>query len=172
LIGNDKSPALLTIAINVGMAMVVWIPVSIFALTRTQGMNFNNFSMPGHVTRLLAGICVMANLILIYAAIAHLGLFLKVRKRNLWICVLVSGTTILPIVVAYVLSPVQTPTGLAAIFLAFSPFAPIVMFQLAGGTILTIFTAQVAMFAALTHLLQRQLQISGRSPSNTLLTQS
>jgi hypothetical protein len=33
LIANDKSPALLTIAINVGMAMVVWLPVSTLALS-------------------------------------------------------------------------------------------------------------------------------------------
>ncbi|WP_309739983.1 MULTISPECIES: hypothetical protein [unclassified Chamaesiphon] len=173
LIGNDKSPALLTIAINVAMAMVAWIPVTILALTvPTRGMDFNTFSTPGHVTRLLAGICVAASLILIYAAIAHLGLFLKVRKRNLWICAIVSVVMILPVVVAYALSPVKSPTGLAAIVLLFSPFAPIGIFQLAGSTILATFTAQVAMFAALTHQLQRQLKISGRSQSKVLLTQS
>jgi hypothetical protein len=173
LIGNDKSPAILTIAINVGMAMVTWIPVSIFALTvSTQGMDFNNFSTPGHVTRLVAGICVAASLILIYTAIAHLGLFLKVRKRNLWIFAIVGSMMILPVVVAYVLSPVHSPTGFAAVALLFSPFAPIGIFQLAGTTILATFTAQVAMFAALTHQLQRQLKISGRSQSKELLAQS
>ena len=173
LIGNDKSPAVLTIAINVGMAMVVWIPVSIIALTvRNQGMDFDNFSTPGHNTRLVAGICVAASLILIYTAIAHLGLFLKVRKRNLWICAIVAGMMSLPIAVAFVLSPFHTPTGLAAILLLFSPFAPIGIFQLAGTTILAAFTAQVAMFAALTHQLQRQLQISGRSQTRELLAQS
>jgi hypothetical protein len=173
LIGNDKSPAILTIAINVGMAMVTWIPVSIFALTvSTQGMDFNNFSTPGHVTRLVAGICVAASLILIYTAIAHLGLFLKVRKRNLWIFAIVGSMMILPVVVAYVLSPVHSPTGFAAVVLLFSPFAPIGIFQLAGSTILATFTAQVAMFAALTHQLQRQLKISGRSQSKELLAQS
>jgi hypothetical protein len=172
LIGNDKSPAILTIAINVGMAMVAWIP-AIFALTaRTQGMSFNDFSTPGHITRLVAGICVAASLILIYTAIAHLGLFLKVRKRNLWIFAIVGSMMILPVVVAYVLSPVHSPTGFAAVVLLFSPFAPIGIFQLAGTTILATFTAQVAMFAALTHQLQRQLKISGRSQSKELLAQS
>lgn len=173
LIGNDKSPAILTIAINVGMAMVVWIPVSILALTaRSRGMDFNNFSTPGHVTRLVAMICVAASLILIYTAIAHLGLFLKVRKRNLWIFAIVGVTAILPLVVAYVLSPVHSPTGLAAVVLLFSPFAPMGIFQLAGTTIFAAFTAQMAMFGALTHQLQRQLKISGRSQSKELLAQS
>jgi|GEM_PF-686013 len=173
LIGNDKSPAILTIAINVGMAIVAWVPVSIFALTvSTQGMDFNNLSTPGYVTRLVAGICVAASLILIYAAIAHLGVFLKVRKRNLWIFAIVGSMMILPIVVAYVLSPVHSPTGFAAVVLLFSPFAPIGIFQLAGTTILATFAAQVAIFAALTHQLQRQLKISGRSQSKELLVQS
>ncbi len=173
LIGNDKSPAILTIAINVGMAMVAWVPVSIFALTvSTQGMDFNNLSTPGYVTRLVAGICVAASLILIYAAIAHLGVFLKVRKRNLWIFAIVGSMMILPIVVAYVLSPVHSPTGFAAVVLLFSPFAPIGIFQLAGTTIFATFAAQVAILAALTHQLQRQLKISGRSQSKELLVQS
>ncbi|WP_295617701.1 hypothetical protein [Chamaesiphon sp. GL140_3_metabinner_50] len=173
LIGNDKSPAIVTIAINVGMAMIVWIPVSIFALTaHTQGMDFNVFSTPGYVTRLVGGICVAASLILLYTAIAHLGLFLKVRKRNLWIFAIVGVAAILPVVVAYVLSPVGTPTGFAAVVLLFSPFAPMGLFQLAGTTILAAFTVQVAMFAALTYQLKRQLQISGRSQSKELLAQS
>ena len=117
----------------------------------------------------MAGICVAASLILIYTAIAHLGLFLKVRKRSRWILAIVGSMMILPVVVAYVLSPVHSPTGFAAVLLLFSPFAPIGIFQLAGTTILATFAAQVAMFAALTHQLQRQLQISGRSQSKELL---
>ncbi len=171
LIGNDKSPALLTIAINVGMAMVAWIPVSLFALTTNSGMS-DDFNTPAYTTRLVAGICIAASLILIYAAISHLGLFLKVRKRNLWIFAIVGVAMILPIVVAYVLSPVKSPTGFDAVALLFSPFAPIGLFQLAGTTILATFTAQMAMFAALTHQLKRQLQISGRSQSKELLAQS
>jgi hypothetical protein len=147
-------------------------PVSIFTLTvRTQG-SFNYFTTPGHNIRLVGGICIAASLILIYAAIAHLGLFLKVRKRNLWTFAIVSGMTILPVVVAYVLSPVHTPTGFAAVLLLFSPFAPSVIFQLAGSTIFATFTAQVAIIAVLTHQLQRQLQVSGRSGSKELTANS
>jgi hypothetical protein len=173
LIGNDKSPALLTIAINVGMALVVWIPTAILALTvRTRGMRFNEFSTPGHVTRIVMGIGIAASLILIYSAIAHLGLFLKVRKHRLWIAAIVSVMMFLPLAGAYVLSPMHTPTGLAAILLLFSPFGGIAIFQLGGLSILAILAAQVTMFTALTHQLQRKLKISGQSPTKELLAQS
>jgi hypothetical protein len=173
LIANDKSPALLTIAINVFMAMVFWIPVSILALTKpTHGMGFNYLSTPGHEIRLLAGVCLAASLILIYAAIAHVGLFLKVRKRNLWIASIVGGAMLLPLIGAYILSPVKSPTGFAAIVLLFSPFASIGIMSLSGGTILATFAVQLGMFAALTRQLQRKLQLSGQSQTKELLGHS
>jgi hypothetical protein len=153
LIGNDKSPALLAIAINIGIAMVLWLPLSIFVGSLSVSVRF------------LSGICLGASLILIYAAIAHLGLFLNVRKRNLWIAAIVSVVAILPIVGAGVLSSASTPTGFAAILLLFSPLAPMGILQLAGWSILGTFAAQLAVFAVLTHQLQRKLQISGRSLS-------
>jgi hypothetical protein len=169
-ISNDKSPALVAIAINVGMAMTHWIPVSILALTApTQGMTFNDFSTPGHGIRLLACVCLAASLILIYAAIAHLGLFLKVRKHNLWTVAIVAGVIFLPLAAAFVLSTVRAPTGWAATLLLFSPFAGAGILQLAGGTILAAFTAQLVMFTALTHQLQRKLQIGGQSQTKELL---
>jgi hypothetical protein len=158
LIFNDKSPTLLAIAVNIGMAMVLWMPVSILT-----------FRASGHGVRFLAGACLAASLILIYAAIAHLGLFLNVKKRNLWIATIIGGVMILPLVGAFILSPNHTPTGLAAVVLLFSPFAPIGILQLAGGSILATFAAQLVMFAALTSQLQRKLQISGQSQSKKLM---
>jgi hypothetical protein len=162
LISNDKSPALLAIAINIGIAMVLWIPVSV----RIALIN------PSHGVRFLAGVCLATSLILIYTAIAHLGLFLKVRKRILWIIAGLTVAMFLPAVGAFVLSPSSTPTGFAAILLLFSPFAPLGILQLAGGSILATFAAQLAMFAALTHQLQRKLQISGQSQTKELTTNS
>ena len=161
LINDDKSPALLAISINLGIAMLLWVPTSIIA-----------FSSMSNGIRFLAGLCLAASLILIYTAIAHLGLFLKVKKRNLWIAASVFAMMILPIVGAYVLSPNHAPTGLAAILLLFSPFAPAGIVQLAGGTILATFAAQLAMLTALTHQLQRKLQISGQSQTKELLSHS
>lgn len=161
LFNNDKSPALLAIAMNIGMAIVLWVPVSIVG-----------FEKPSHGMRFLAGACLAASLILIYAAIAHLGLFLNLKKRNLWIVAMVAGAMILPLVGAFVLSPNHTPTGFAAILLLFSPFAPIGIVQLAGSTILATFTAQLVVLGALTRQLQRKLQVSGQSQTKELLAQS
>ena len=161
LMFNDKSPTLLAIAINIGMAMVLWLPISLIA-----------FGSLSNGIRFIAGGCLATSLILIYAAIAHLGLFLNVKKRNLWIMAIVSAVTILPLVGAFVLSPNHSPTGLAAILLLFSPFAPMGILQLAGGSILATFVAQLAILAGLTRQLQRKLQISGQSQSKELLAHS
>jgi hypothetical protein len=160
LMFNDKSPTLISIAINIGMAMVLWIPISIITFnTSSEGVRF------------LAGICLGTSLILIYAAIAHLGLFLNVKKRNLWIAAILGGAMVLPLVGAFVLSPSHAPTGFAAILLLFSPLAPMGILQLAGGSILATFAAQLAMFGVLTRQLQRKLQLSGQSQSKELSAQ-
>ena len=168
LISNDKSPALLAIAINVGIAIVPWTLVSIFTHTTTAGMRGSIH----HTLQLLAGICIAASLILIYAAIAHLGLFLNVKKQKLWIGALVGGMMFLPLIIAYVLSPVQSPTGLAATILLFSPFASLGMFQLSGVSLLVTVALELAMFVTLTERLRRKLQFSGRSATQELLAHS
>jgi hypothetical protein len=174
LIGNDKSPALLTIAINVGMAMAVWLPVSLLVKIEIpqMDMKFDEWSAPNIQLKLAAAVCIAAALMLIYATIAHLGLFLKVKQRNFWTVAIVGSLTILPLVGAFALSPARVPTGLAAIFILFSPFAPIGLCQLSLGTIFASFVAQLGVFATLARQLQRQLQISGRSQSQELLTRS
>jgi hypothetical protein len=158
LIHNDNSPALLTIAINIGMAMILWIPIAMIGFNGSDSK-----------ARFFASICLGASLILIYAAIAHLCLFLNVKKRNLWIVAIITVAMVLPIGGAFILSPFGTPKGLAAIMLLFSPFAPVGMFQLSGGTILATFAAQLGIFGVLTRLLQRRLQISGQSQTKELL---
>jgi hypothetical protein len=161
LIVNDHSPILLAIAINLGLAMVLWLPLSIVA-----------FRTPGYGLKFLAGICLAASLTLIYTAIAHLGLFLKVKKRNLWIFGMIGSAMLLPLGAAMVLSPVVTPTGFAALILLFSPFAPIGILTLSGGTLLATFAAQLTVFGLLTRQLQRQLQISGKSQTKELFSRS
>jgi hypothetical protein len=172
LLVNDKSPALLTIAINVSMAMVYWIPVSLLISTKFNHMRFEELSRPDAGFKLLAMVLIAAALILIYAAIAHLALFLKVKKRNVWTIAIIGGATILPLVCAGVLSPGRPPAGVAALVLLFSPFAPIGVFKLGIGTILTAFFVQLGVFATLTRQLQRQVQLSGRSQSQELLARS
>jgi hypothetical protein len=161
LIVNDHSPTLLAIMINIGIAMALWVPLSIFA-----------FRTPGYGLKFLAGICLAASLTLIYAAIAHLVLFFKVKKRNLWIFIIIGSAMILPLGGAIVLSPFQagSPSGFAALLLLFSPFAPIGILALSGGTLLAAFAAQLAVLGILTRQLQRQLKISGQSQTKELFS--
>jgi hypothetical protein len=171
LLVNDKSPALLAIAINVGIAMAVWLAVSLLANVKTpkMGMAFDDWSEPGIELKLAATVGIAAALILIYATIAHLALFLKVNKRKVWTIAIIGSATILPLVCAWILSPGRILTGMAASVLLFSPFAPFGLFKLGGGTILTAFFVQLGVLATLTRQLQRQLQLSGRSQSQELL---
>jgi hypothetical protein len=161
LIRNDKSPALLALAINIGMAIALWLPVGLLTLTR------ENYGI-----RFVAGLCLGASLIMIYAAIAHWVLFLNLKKRNLWLVAIVSGMMILPIGFALVLSHNSQPTGLAAILLLFSPLAPVGILGLSGGSILATFGAQLALLAGLTHQFRRKLQVSGQSQSKGLIANS
>ncbi len=161
LISNDRSPALLAIAINLGMSLLLLIPVAFLSKYAFE-LSFT--------FRFSAGLCVGASLILIYAAIAHWGLFLNFKKRNLWIVAMVAGAMFLPLGCAFILSPSQTPKGIAAIVLLFSPFAPIGIFNLAGSTILATFVAQLALLSGLTYQLQRKIQVTGQSQTKQLLT--
>lgn len=163
LIGNDKSPALLAIAMNLAMALALWLPVILISIP----------AFPiSYSTRFIAALCLGTSLMLIYAAIAHFGLFLNFKKRNLWIVAIVVGLMLLPLGCAFVLSPYSTPKGIAAICLLFSPFAPLGIFNLAGSTILATFAAQLLLLTGLTRQLQRKLQITGQSQTKELLASS
>jgi hypothetical protein len=157
LISNDKSPALLAVAINLGMALVLWLPLSIFAFARLlTGAQF------------IASICIAASLIAIYAAIAHLALFFNFKQRKTWIIGSIGGAMFLPMVGAFVLSPSHAPTGLAAILLVFSPLASIGIPQLPIGALVASILTQLGIFSFLTRQLQRKLQQSGQSQTNRL----
>ncbi len=158
LIRNDKSPALLALAINIGMAICLWLPVGLITLTREA-----------HGIRFVAGLCLGVSLIMIYATIAHLVLFFNLKKRNIWLVAIVGGVMILPIGFALVLSHNSQPMGLAAILLLFSPLAPVGILGLSGGSILATFGAQLALLAGLTHQFQRKLQVSGQSQTKGLM---
>ncbi|WP_310482642.1 hypothetical protein [Chamaesiphon sp. VAR_48_metabat_403] len=162
LIYHDKSPGLLAIALNIGMAMVMWIPISIL-------ISFKNFT---YGINLLVAIGLITSLILIYTTIAHLGLFLNVKKRKLWITALVAGVILMPSLGAWLLSTIHAPTELVSFLLLFSPFAAMGTIQGAGASIFAAFAAQLGILVVLTRQLQRKLQISGRSQTQVLTANS
>jgi hypothetical protein len=155
---NDKSPALLAIAINLGMAMVLWVLLSWLS-------NIGD----GRGMRSIAALALSSSLILIYAAIAHLSLFINFKQRNIALVAILGATMCLPIAVALVMTGGKTPTGIAGIILLFSPFASASIFNLSTTTIFATFAAQLAIFGVLTHSFQRKLQIIGRSQMKELL---
>jgi hypothetical protein len=174
LLTNEKSPAILAIAANLGIAMICWLPTAIFALLYPVYVVYHATNH-GPGIRVLASLCLVASLLLVYAAIAHLGLFLKVRNQKLWIFAGLTGLMTLPVAGAYLLSPGTPVNGFASILLLFSPYALIITSKsiiLAGGTILATFVAQLGLFAILTRQLQQKLQMSGQSQTKEFLSRS
>jgi hypothetical protein len=158
LVFHEKSPALVAIAINLGVAVVLWLPIVWIS-------HLDN----GYGLKSIAALALGSSLILIYAAIAHLSLFINFKQRNLALVGMLGATICLPISVALIMTGGSTPTGIAAIILLFSPFAPVSIATLSGMTVFAAFVAQLAMFGVLTNYLERKLQIIGRSQTKELL---
>jgi hypothetical protein len=157
LILNDKSPTLLAIAINLAMSIALWVSISFI----------NNAYDP----RLITGLYSAASLILIYAAIAHLASFLKVRKRNIWTTGILILVIFLPIATAFVLSIAESTRALSSLILLFSPGGLFMLFsdqsnpfKPAQLVILGVFAVQFILFGLLTLQLQRRLKVTDRSP--------
>jgi hypothetical protein len=156
LIINDKSPTLLAIAINLGMAIALWMLVSFVS----NGYNF----------RLITGLYSAASLILIYAAIAHLTSFLKVRKRNIWTTGILGGVMFLPIATGLILAISSGTRALSTIIFLFSSAAPFMLFSEPTNTFqptdvifLGVFIVQFILLILLTLQLQRRLKVINRS---------
>jgi hypothetical protein len=153
LIINDKSPTLLAIAINLGMAMVLWLGIS--------------FTKTNEGIRLLTVLYSAGSLILIYAAIAHLTLFLNVRKRKTWTAGIIGVVMLFPIIAASVLYISESTRPLSAIFQLFSPAAPFVILtspsNVSSSVVFFAFAAQFTLLVFLTFQLQRRLKSMGRS---------
>ncbi len=147
LIGSEKSPASLAMAINlIGSTLI---------LTPFLMMNENAF--PATIA--------FINLILIYSALTQLFLFAKIKNQEIWAACTVGGAIILPPIILSMLS--LTPEK--------APF--IWVFSVFGGSILsasahTIFLSILGQWTVLVLLnlrLRWQLQIAGESASKALL---
>jgi hypothetical protein len=153
LIINDKSPTLLAIAINLGMAMILWLGIS--------------FTKTNDGIRLLTVLYSAASLILIYTAIAHLALFLNVRKRNTWTAGIIGVMMLFPIIAASILYVSEPTRPLSSIVQLFSPAAPFVLLtspsNVSSSVVFFAFAAQFILLVFLTFQLQRRLKSMGRS---------
>jgi hypothetical protein len=154
LLINDRAPALLTIALNLLIAVAMWSIV--FMVTNSK---------QSEMTRFFACLCIAATMISVYGAIVHLIQFFKLKKRRVWTIGSILTATCFPTIMSIVLTGGSTPKGIGAIVMLFSPFFPAAVFNLPGMTILATCLAQMAIFGGMNIVLQRKLNQVGMSES-------
>jgi hypothetical protein len=156
LIWNDKSPAVLAVAVNVAIASMVWlIPMVIFT---------NRASL----SQLLIGCSITVVLAAIYSSIAHWVLFWKVNNRPVWIAAIIGALVLLPLLGPSIIS-FGMETSKNPVFL-FSPFLWISIRNVPIFTSLLICGLLVAILGWLTLRLQRVITKVGRSESYQAFT--
>jgi ABC-type transport system involved in cytochrome c biogenesis permease component len=151
LIAHEKSPAMLAVAINIAIAALVWLPLSLLN-------NDSGYLMP----RLILGISMTAVLAVIYSTITHWCLFWKVNQRHAWMVGIISCLVFLPVVFGAV---VNVGNGSRNPAFLFSPFLWTSIRDVSGFTILGIFLTLLGLMAWLNMKLWRGLKKVGRSES-------
>lgn len=155
LIWSDKSPAIVAIAINLLISVIILTPWTLLEKFETNGF---------------WGVICSLNLILIYAAIAQLFLFTKTRNQEIWAARTVGGAILLPPVIlcTLLLTPEKAPIfWLSSTFASFwfsGSFA-----ALSGNTFLLSILSQWSVLLLLNLKLKSQLKLAGESASRALL---
>jgi hypothetical protein len=151
LIGHEKSPAILAIALNIAIAVAVWLPLIL--------LSDHWKSMP----KLLLGIGITIVLAVIYSTVTHWILFWKVNQRYAWMVGLVSGLVFLPPIFGMVLS--AGGGDRYNIPLLFSPFLWSSIERTSGFISIIVFAFLACVAAGLNLKLWRGLNKVGRSES-------
>jgi hypothetical protein len=155
LIWGEKSPALVAIALNVAIASAILLP---WILLWTH----SEYKIPG-----LWGLVLNMGLILVYAAVAQLMLFIENPKRGLWAAATVGVMIVLPLIICGLLSiePAKNPDlWLISAF----PWAA-VEHTTGMALFLTIITQSLTL-GLLSIQLTRQLHTAGESSTKALLS--
>ncbi|MBE9125858.1 MULTISPECIES: ABC transporter permease [unclassified Coleofasciculus] len=156
LLWNDKSPALLAIAINL---IIAALPIALWILVWQAEVDSK--------LQALSALILNVSIIAVYAAIAQLMLLMKTRKRGIWAIGTLAAAIGLPPFVLSVLSiyPGQEGGGLWL----FTAFAWDNVIQHASATLLfQTLLIQVGILSVLNWQLTRQLQRLGESASKAL----
>jgi hypothetical protein len=160
LVWSEKSPAIVAIAINLLSSSLIVICGLIYTL-KTKMETFD--------TNLFWGIIFGINLILIYAAITQLFLFLKTRNQEIWAAGTICGAILLPPVILSMLlltlekAPVFWLSTTLPIFWTSSAYMEF------GTTILLSILSQWTVLALLNLKLRSQLKLAGESASRALM---
>lgn len=160
LVWSEKSPAIVAIAINLLNSSLIVICGLIF-IDETKVDKFD--------TTLFWGVILGINLILIYATITQLFLFLKTRNQEIWAAGTLGGAILFPPVILSMLlltsekAPVFWLSTTFPIFWSFSSYIG------SGTTILISILSQWTVLALLNLKLRSQLRLAGQSASKALL---
>ena len=155
LIWIDKSPAVVAIAINLLISVIIITPWALLEKFETNGF---------------WGVILCMNLILIYAAIAQLFLFTKTRNQEIWAVGTVSSAILLPplILSMLLLTPEKAPLlWLSSTFVGFWSSSSLA--ATSGNTILLSILSQWSVLVLLNLKLRSQLRLAGESASKALL---
>ena len=152
LIGQEKSPAMLAIALNIVIAAAVWLPLI--------SMNKSSWNM---MPKLFLGIGLTIALAVIYSTITHWVLFWKVNQRYAWMVGLVSALVFLPLILGMILNGSRGDTY--SIPLLFSPFLWVSITKTSGFISVIVLALLASVAAGLNLKLWRGLNKVGRSES-------
>lgn len=156
LLWDDKSPAILAVALNVAIAMVVWlVPMSFYIST--------SYYWP---KALLGGVITVV-LAALYSAIAHWVTFWQVNNRHWWTTGIIGGLVFLPLlgatIISFGLSTERNP------LLLVSPFLWVSIRSVSGGTISLLAALQIGLLSWVVLRFSRTLGRVGRSESRQQL---
>jgi hypothetical protein len=161
LVWGEKSPALEAIAINLAIAIMPLVGIILFSKAELDAKMAAFFSL---------GLAV--SLVLIYAAIAQLILFMKAHNRIFWAIGTIGAALLLPPIILGMLS-IQPGTTVGFLWF-FTAGAPIVVLSppassISSMTVCLAILGQWTIFGLLNLKLTRQLRIAGESATKALL---
>ena len=153
LIWGRKSPALVAIALNLAITFAILVPWIMFGLAPDQRLSA------------LFSLVISLNLILLYAVVAQLMVFLRTQKPGLWVTGSMGAMIILPPVILKLLS--FQPEKTAGLWL-FTPFAWASIEYASATSVFLAILGQWGLLTLCTLQMTRQLRRAGESASVAL----
>ena len=154
LIWGEKSPALVTIALNLAIASAILVPWIVFGLEQ-------NDKLPA-----IFSLVICFNLTLLYAAFAQLIVFLRIQLQALWVTGIVGAVIVLPPYILQLLS--FTPKATPVLWL-FTPFAWASIEYASATSVFLALLGQWSILTLCTLRITRQLRRAGESGSMAIL---
>ncbi len=161
LLVGEKSPALLAMGIHTLITIVLWSSWILFT------PKLSRFNLEISTAQIIIAMFLMSTMVLIYAAITQLTLFLKTSKRGIISGVILSIVAFAPLIFGGILAAENTQIPL---IWAFSPLPILVFMEGSTLTALLGFIGQVAILSSLTMTIKRKLQKAGESETKKLLS--